>query len=83
MDKSTELLNPDPDPIKLERVINYLDGYTISSWLNSQIDDAKYCERKIFRQAGVQQDSAPGTDGRIAAPPTHSHTLSGIAKLQQ
>lgn len=62
VDKSTELLNPDPDPIKLERVINYLDGYTISSWLNSQIDDAKYCERKIFRQAGVQQDSAPGTD---------------------
>ncbi|XP_063601516.1 alpha-2-macroglobulin-like protein 1 [Penaeus indicus] len=62
VDKSTELLNPDPDPVKLERIINYLGGYTISSWLNSQIDDAKYCENKIFRQAGFQQDSAPGTE---------------------
>ncbi|XP_070001311.1 alpha-2-macroglobulin-like protein 1 [Penaeus vannamei] len=62
VDKSAELLNPDPDPIRLERVIDYLGDYKIYPWINSQIDDTKYCERKIFRQGGVQQDSGPGTE---------------------
>nr|ADT91769.1 alpha 2-macroglobulin [Penaeus indicus] len=62
VDKSAELLNPDPDPIRQERVIVYLGDYKIYPWINSQIDDTKYCERKIFRQGGVQQDSGPGTE---------------------
>ncbi|XP_063596598.1 alpha-1-inhibitor 3-like [Penaeus indicus] len=51
VDKSTELLNPDPTPISLDAIFRYLEGYKIFPWINPQVDDSEYCERKAFEKS--------------------------------
>ncbi|XP_069170675.1 alpha-1-inhibitor 3 isoform X3 [Procambarus clarkii] len=46
VDRSTELLAVNPDPISLEAVFNFAGSFDVGRWPGSQIDDYKYCERK-------------------------------------
>ncbi|KAK8754666.1 hypothetical protein OTU49_017522, partial [Cherax quadricarinatus] len=46
VDRSTELLADNPDPISLEKLFNIADSFNIGRWLNSQINVYQYCFNK-------------------------------------
>lgn len=46
VDRSTELLAQDPDPITLKALFEFVDRYTIYKWSRNQINDQEYCDRK-------------------------------------
>ncbi|XP_050717837.1 pregnancy zone protein-like isoform X3 [Eriocheir sinensis] len=46
VDRSTELLTKEPDPITLERLFDFADRFTIYKYTRSQINDYDYCNEK-------------------------------------
>lgn len=58
VDKSTELLAQNPDPITLGSLFSFVEGFTIYRWSRSQINDRDYCNRRKREehraQAGAQ-----------------------------
>nr|XP_053627741.1 alpha-2-macroglobulin-like [Cherax quadricarinatus] len=46
VDRSTELLAVNPDPISLDELFNIADSFNIERWLNSQINVYQYCLNK-------------------------------------
>nr|AYV97196.1 alpha-2 macroglobulin [Portunus trituberculatus] len=59
VDKSTELLARDPDPITLQRLFNFVDGFTIYKWSRSQINDREYCNRRKRQEEQAKGGSSP------------------------
>ncbi|XP_063849335.1 alpha-2-macroglobulin-like [Scylla paramamosain] len=57
VDKSTELLAGDPDPITLERLFNFVERFTIYKWSRSQINDHDYCNRRRRQEQQAQAGS--------------------------
>ncbi|XP_042884512.1 alpha-1-inhibitor 3-like isoform X2 [Penaeus japonicus] len=68
VDKSTELLTPQPDPISLDEIFNYVDDYKIYPWVNSQVNDFRYCEKKAFEEARLKAEAATAAqaDGLVS-----------------
>ncbi|XP_069170713.1 C3 and PZP-like alpha-2-macroglobulin domain-containing protein 8 [Procambarus clarkii] len=59
VDRSTELLAVNPDPISLEAVFNFAGSFDVGRWPGSQIDDYKYCEKKRRKRiAGAKPESS-------------------------
>nr|XP_053627786.1 murinoglobulin-2-like [Cherax quadricarinatus] len=46
VDRSTELLAVNPDPISLEDIFNIAESFDVSRWQNSQVNNYQYCENK-------------------------------------
>ncbi|XP_069170765.1 alpha-2-macroglobulin-like [Procambarus clarkii] len=58
VDRSTELLAVNPDPISLEAVFNFAGSFDVGRWPGSQIDDYKHCEKKRRKRiAGAKPES--------------------------
>ncbi|KAG7168925.1 Murinoglobulin-2-like 4, partial [Homarus americanus] len=58
VDRSSELLATDPDPITLEKLFNFADDFDINPWRNSQVNTHKYCHDKYLQKLtpGVSSD---------------------------
>ncbi|KAG7168921.1 Alpha-1-inhibitor 3-like, partial [Homarus americanus] len=50
VDRSSELLAKDVDPISLEKLFDFVDNFDINRWINSQIYTPDYCEKKKLRE---------------------------------
>ncbi|XP_047480269.1 alpha-1-macroglobulin-like [Penaeus chinensis] len=60
VDKSSERSNPEPDPFSLDAIFAYLDGFKISPWVNSQVNDFRYCEKKMRAKMAPGASEADG-----------------------
>ncbi|XP_042884509.1 alpha-1-inhibitor 3-like [Penaeus japonicus] len=61
VDRSTELLNPRPDPLSLDQIFGYLETFQIPQWVNSQVNDFRYCEKKMKAEERKPSE-APGSE---------------------
>ncbi|XP_071524048.1 murinoglobulin-2-like isoform X2 [Panulirus ornatus] len=50
VDRSSELLSRDPDPITLKKVFHFLDDFRLYPWHNTQYDTNNYCQEKKLKE---------------------------------
>ncbi|XP_047480379.1 alpha-1-inhibitor 3-like [Penaeus chinensis] len=64
VDRSTELLSPQPDPISLDEIFSFVDDNRIYPWINSQVNDNDYCQKKAFEEEKAKEAaSLAASDG--------------------
>ncbi|XP_071524396.1 alpha-1-inhibitor 3-like [Panulirus ornatus] len=59
VDRSSELLSQEPDPITLDQLFSFVNGFNIPRWLNSQIDTHRYCQEEK-EKAALRQEASTG-----------------------
>lgn len=69
VDKSTELLSPQPDPISLDEIFSFVDDYKIPPWINSQVNDNDYCSKKAFEEAQAKAEAEAAEAAEAAEGP--------------
>ncbi|XP_050717838.1 alpha-2-macroglobulin-like isoform X1 [Eriocheir sinensis] len=79
VDRSTELLGQEPDPITLERLFDFADRFTIYDYGHSQVNDNDYCnEKHRLKPEPLTVD----TEGSIAPPIYWYHYTSYVDALR-
>ncbi|KAK4303730.1 hypothetical protein Pmani_024278 [Petrolisthes manimaculis] len=73
VDKSSELLAADPDPINLDKLFNFINKFKINRYTNRQVDDYDYCSAKA--QAEAEANRVSGSSD-ITIGFSHSHYYS-------
>ncbi|KAK3848744.1 hypothetical protein Pcinc_044478, partial [Petrolisthes cinctipes] len=59
VDKSSELLAADPDPINLDKLFNFINKFKINRYTNRQVNDYDYCSAKALAEAVASSVSGP------------------------
>ncbi|XP_037800673.1 C3 and PZP-like alpha-2-macroglobulin domain-containing protein 8 [Penaeus monodon] len=61
VDQSSELLSPGPGPFSLDGLFAYLDSFKISPEVNSQVNDFRYCEKKMRSKVASEASESDGS----------------------